>query len=70
VRCRKGPAFLLLTRGFTELRPEPESRIPISNALTQRHPDVKNEFYDKIRARGPSASSLSALATVPNTRLG
>ncbi|MFG2488015.1 hypothetical protein ACIBTP_19400 [Streptomyces avidinii] len=28
-----------------------EARVP-RNALTQRHPDLRNEFYDRVRARG------------------
>ncbi|WP_328544025.1 hypothetical protein [Streptomyces europaeiscabiei] len=28
-----------------------EAQVP-RNALTQRHLDLKNEFYDKVRARG------------------
>lgn len=28
-----------------------EAQVP-RNALTQRHTDLKNEFYDKVRARG------------------
>ncbi|WP_406110099.1 hypothetical protein OG698_45355 [Streptomyces sp. NBC_01003] len=28
-----------------------EAQVP-RNALTQRHPDLRNEFYDKVRARG------------------
>ncbi|MCX4905389.1 hypothetical protein [Streptomyces sp. NBC_00878] len=31
------------------------------NALTQRHPDLKNEFYDKIRARGQTPDSEKRL---------
>lgn len=28
-----------------------EADVP-RNALTQRHPDLRNEFYDRVRARG------------------
>ncbi|MFF1417834.1 hypothetical protein [Streptomyces sp. NPDC058280] len=28
-----------------------EAGVP-RNALTQRHPDLRNEFYDRVRARG------------------
>ncbi|MGW0580890.1 hypothetical protein ACWD25_34215 [Streptomyces sp. NPDC002920] len=33
-----------------------EAQVP-RNALTQRHPDLKNEFYDKVRARGQTPDS-------------
>ncbi|MER5845835.1 hypothetical protein ABT126_01710 [Streptomyces sp. NPDC002012] len=31
------------------------------NALTQRHPDLKNDFYDKVRARGTMPDSEKRL---------
>ncbi|MEV6594156.1 hypothetical protein [Streptomyces acidicola] len=37
-----------------------EAQVP-RNALTQRHPDLKNEFYDKIRARGQTPDSEKRL---------
>ncbi|WP_461686382.1 hypothetical protein [Streptomyces sp. DT17] len=33
-----------------------EAGVP-RNALTQRHTDLKNEFYDKVRARGGTPDS-------------
>lgn len=38
----------------------PSAQVP-RNALTQRHPDLKNEFYDKIRARGQTPDSEKRL---------
>ncbi|WP_406407353.1 hypothetical protein OG923_03830 [Streptomyces halstedii] len=37
-----------------------EAQVP-RNALTQRHPDLKNEFYDKVRARGQTPDSEKRL---------
>ncbi|MEU0655485.1 hypothetical protein ABZ485_25040 [Streptomyces albogriseolus] len=37
-----------------------EAEVP-RNALTQRHPDLKNEFYDKVRARGQTPDSEKRL---------
>lgn len=37
-----------------------EADVP-RNALTQRHPDLKNEFYDKVRARGQTPDSEKRL---------
>lgn len=37
-----------------------EARVP-RNALTQRHLDLKNEFYDKVRARGQMPDSEKRL---------
>jgi hypothetical protein len=37
-----------------------EAGVP-RNALTQRHPDLKNEFYDKVRARGQTPDSEKRL---------
>ncbi|MGQ4355849.1 hypothetical protein [Streptomyces drozdowiczii] len=33
-----------------------EAQVP-RNALTQRHPDLKNDFYDQVRARGQMPDS-------------
>ncbi|APY85543.1 hypothetical protein DCW30_25315 [Streptomyces alfalfae] len=33
-----------------------EAQVP-RNALTQRHTDLKNEFYDRVRARGQTPDS-------------
>ncbi|WP_405735005.1 hypothetical protein OG607_41680 [Streptomyces sp. NBC_01537] len=33
-----------------------EAQVP-RNALTQRHPDLKNDFYDQVRARGQTPDS-------------
>ncbi|NML54968.1 hypothetical protein HHL19_35195 [Streptomyces sp. R302] len=37
-----------------------EAQVP-RNALTQRHLDLKNEFYDKVRARGQMPDSEKRL---------
>jgi hypothetical protein len=37
-----------------------EAQVP-RNALTQRHLDLKNEFYDKVRARGAMPDSEKRL---------
>jgi hypothetical protein len=37
-----------------------EAGVP-RNALTQRHTDLKNEFYDKVRARGGTPDSEQRL---------
>ncbi|MFL4908237.1 hypothetical protein ACJ6WF_34810 [Streptomyces sp. MMS24-I2-30] len=37
-----------------------EARAP-RNVLTQRHTDLKNEFYDKVRARGGTPDSEQRL---------
>lgn len=37
-----------------------EAQVP-RNALTQRHTDLKNEFYDKVRARGGTPDSEKRL---------
>ncbi|MEU3344223.1 hypothetical protein ABZ723_04305 [Streptomyces sp. NPDC006700] len=37
-----------------------EAEVP-RNALTQRHPDLKNEFYAKVRARGQTPESEKRL---------
>ncbi|GAA3311024.1 hypothetical protein [Streptomyces cinereospinus] len=37
-----------------------EADVP-RNALTQRHTDLKNEFYDKVRARGGTPDSEQRL---------
>ncbi|MFE0732086.1 hypothetical protein ACFW2X_28320 [Streptomyces antibioticus] len=37
-----------------------EAEVP-RNALTQRHLDLKNEFYDKVRARGQTPDSEKRL---------
>ncbi|MGC9542497.1 hypothetical protein [Streptomyces sp. UG1] len=37
-----------------------EADVP-HNALTQRHTDLKNEFYDKVRARGQTPDSEKRL---------
>ncbi|MEV4506005.1 hypothetical protein [Streptomyces klenkii] len=37
-----------------------EAGVP-RNALTQRHTDLKNEFYDKVRARGGTPDSEKRL---------
>ncbi|WP_327311958.1 hypothetical protein [Streptomyces sp. NBC_01235] len=37
-----------------------ESGVP-RNALTQRHTDLKNEFYEKVRARGATPDSEQRL---------
>lgn len=37
-----------------------EAQLP-RNALTQRHVDLKNEFYDKVRARGQMPDSEKRL---------
>jgi hypothetical protein len=37
-----------------------EAQVP-RNALTQRHPDLKNEFYGKVRARGQTPDSEKRL---------
>ncbi|WP_063745223.1 hypothetical protein [Streptomyces sp. PRh5] len=36
-----------------------EAGVP-RNALTQRHTDLKNEFYDKVRARGGTPGQRAA----------
>jgi hypothetical protein len=33
-----------------------EAQVP-RNTLTQRHPDLKNDFYDQVRARGETPDS-------------
>ncbi|MER7049622.1 hypothetical protein [Streptomyces jumonjinensis] len=33
-----------------------EAQVP-RNALTQRHPDLKNDFYDQVRTRGETPDS-------------
>ncbi|MEU1090083.1 hypothetical protein ABZ401_25235 [Streptomyces sp. NPDC005892] len=37
-----------------------EAQVP-RNALTQRHPDLKNEFYGQVRARGQTPDSEKRL---------
>ncbi|MFJ3339395.1 hypothetical protein [Streptomyces sp. NPDC086766] len=37
-----------------------EAGVP-RNALTQRHPDLKNQFYDKVRVRGQTPDSEKRL---------
>ncbi|MFF4978498.1 hypothetical protein ACFY3O_00265 [Streptomyces sp. NPDC001046] len=37
-----------------------EAEVP-RNALTQRHTDLKNEFYDKVRTRGETPDSEKRL---------
>ncbi|MFJ9478817.1 hypothetical protein ACIRRI_27990 [Streptomyces mirabilis] len=37
-----------------------EAQVP-RNALTQRHPDLKNAFYDQVRARGQTPDSEKRL---------
>ncbi|MFF7975853.1 hypothetical protein [Streptomyces sp. NPDC007905] len=37
-----------------------EAQVP-RNALTQRHPDLKNEFYDKVRSCGGTPDSEKRL---------
>jgi hypothetical protein len=37
-----------------------EAQVP-RNALTQRHTDLKNEFYDQVRARGQTPDSEKRL---------
>jgi hypothetical protein len=37
-----------------------EADVP-RNALTQRHPDLKTEFYDKVRVRGQTPDSETRL---------
>ncbi|MFB7596744.1 hypothetical protein [Streptomyces sp. NPDC056160] len=39
-----------------------EAGVP-RNALTQRHTDLKNDFYDKVRARGGTPDSEQRLRT-------
>jgi hypothetical protein len=40
------------------------------NALTQRHTDLKNEFYDKVRARGGTPNSACANRSVASRSYG
>ncbi|WP_345442537.1 hypothetical protein [Actinoallomurus vinaceus] len=48
------------TGGLTIVALAHEADVP-RNALTQRHLDLKNEFYDKVRARGQMPDSEARL---------
>ncbi|GAA3604462.1 hypothetical protein GCM10022419_106480 [Nonomuraea rosea] len=49
------------TGALTIVAPAQEAEVP-RNALTQRHRDLKNEFYERVQARGATLTSKCGCA--------